>query len=66
MKNQYRGGLLKNGSRTACRFKGAGLGKKKRVVFWGEVDTPMRTMTIWKVFLNKIEENTVFNIEEIM
>ena len=31
-----------------------------------EVDTPMHTMTIWKVLLNKIEYNPLFNIEEIM
>ena len=46
MKNQYRGGLLKNGSRTVCRFKGAGLGKKKRVVFLRGIDTPMHTIII--------------------
>ena len=45
---------------------GAGLGKKEGVVFLRGVATLMHTMTIWEVFLNKIEYNALFNIEEIM
>ena len=52
-------GFLKKVTWTVCRFKGGELGKNERVVFFwgggGDVDTPMHTMTIWRVFLNKIE-----------
>ena len=56
------GWLLKKGAWTICRFKG----RLARWYFWGGVDTPMHTMAIWKVFLNEIEQNALFNIEEIM
>ena len=53
------GGLLKKGAWAVCRFKWGGgggeLGKIEGVVFLRGGDTPMQTMTIWKVFLNKIE-----------
>ena len=35
------------------------------VFLWG-IDTPMRTMASWKLLLNIIEKNPLFNIEEIM
>ena len=42
-KKIYRGKLLKQGSWTVCRFKGA-LGKKEKMVFFSGFDTPMHTM----------------------
>ena len=36
-------------------LRGDELGKNEGVVFLRGGDTPMQTMTIWKVFLNKIE-----------
>ena len=58
--------MLKKGTWTVYRFKRGELGKNEEVVFLWRVDTPMHTMTIWKVLLNKTEQNALFNIEEIM
>ena len=51
--------MLKKGTWAVYRFKRGKLGKnearKRGGVFERGVDTPMHNMTIWKVFLNKIE-----------
>ena len=45
-------GLVKKGALTVCRFKRGAWQERGGGVF---EDTPVHIMTIWKVFLNKIE-----------